>query len=463
MSEHKSLESTIKQEEVSFVGKAMAYLLAGSLIIGGLNHMSNSDIISTRSNHDATTNIERVFSGMEAHPTKNKQIPTQNLEGHVMSGLNSTYLGHSGALGPTITIDFENTLQRMWEHKKGISINKNAIQHIIDNQVQTYDQDLAHKPTIHQAIEYKNHIIQDVRNHLDFDRFASAHNLNETQKTFVETIANNVNGKHLTAISMSELLPSTNGPLNATLYDFLLQNVGIEGVALIPAQGDNKVSFGPYQLTSYIVSEASDKRGEANQFFDFVQDQTIPGSMIYLQPQDHVKAAYGNLVMQSTRTVRNMSGRNLRNLMSRDSDEILSLLGALHYNPVRTRRIVTNDLHNNKRLISSGFSANYARKTARNYNGINNMSSIKPRRIVNATRIPSFNRNWEEYSNWNTYKLEKAINPSVARSKIEPLLQGNCVRGIGNLNIRNEDGGVWSQDDGSQYVIIEPSCTLRIQ
>lgn len=452
MSNH-SLEDKIREtdrtREVEY--GCMTKLFVGfSILLGsvvGLNSCLSGDELS-----DDSGNSSYLAN------TKNSVIPTGNLRGHAASGLISRYFDIT-VFEENVNFNFEEVLQNMWEDKLANSTNKSAVEHVMNNQLQQYNKNTTPKSNLESFIQYQDNVINSIKQDYDFEALANEFRLTETQKSFVQNRMQRVDGKHLTAISMTELLPSSNGTVNANIYDLLLRSVGPEGISLIPAMGDGFLSFGPYQHTSYVVRDANGIRGDANIFMAHAKESEFPGSMKHMTLDDQIKAAYGNAIIQSIRLSKRIQDGSLIKLEEALPGSLLAgLIGALHYNPANTARDIRRNLAAGGNGIEGiTFAKSYNRKTINNFEGIARLSDLEPGINTYLKEAEKLNVDWSEYSDWQIFEVKNGIMPLSELSTIEKKFE-NCPRGYGALNVRTEDGKPWNAGDGVQYIIKHPQC-----
>jgi hypothetical protein len=77
------------------------------------------------------------------------------------------------------------------------------------------------------------------------------------------TIVEQIRGRDLVAMSITEVMDRTKGPFNLALFDIMLRYGGKEYLAHIPAINDPYVSYGNYQHTKYSVGGRIKESSEA--------------------------------------------------------------------------------------------------------------------------------------------------------------------------------------------------------
>ena len=249
-------------------------------------------------------------------------------------------------------IDFSRQLALMWQKKVKDSPGNTVVPDLSKRAVHEYvDGEKNRKGvTLEKYLSGADSQIADVWKNLDWNKLSDIRGLSQAQLDVARAIASAVNSKHMTAYSLTELMPSDQGLLNKEMLIFLLQNAGQEYLERLPALNDPinhpKASFGPYQLSEFSVFDAPGANTEQNLRGASVVNRAmrkgkIPGSVSKVSGQEHHKAAFMFAAYNLTRLVKYISPKEFEVLrkqwQSRPADpnrinNMLQFLGAVHHN-----------------------------------------------------------------------------------------------------------------------------------
>ena len=300
---------------------------------------------------------------------------------------------------PRIEVNFSERLDALWEYKKKISANSRVVPEVAEAITSEYKENSAFGFSIQMYVEKIDQLIAGIKNAEGFwGKVAEIKGLNKEEAELVESICRSFDGKDLMAYALTELMPSSDGELNKGVMDFLLNNAGREYVEAIPALGDDKTSFGPYQLTEYAVYDAERQRGASIVNRALPKDLRIPGSVSKLRNDDHHKAAYlfavdniANLVNMASR----INKLDVLNKVWRQKHlEIVQIIATAHHGPSavisgipqrRGRRKagiaemwLQNDARSDFTVSTYGNYSTYARKTKANFEALGSVVSPAP-------------------------------------------------------------------------------------
>lgn len=333
--------------------------MAGAILAGGVVAKGAVDAITNREKALQTADkpkdialvetrseyLKKEENTPEAKPEPAPEIKSEEnvydtrvLQRFEFSNLYTTYLGIAGRPGENTQIDFNYQLQEMWKTKKNISKGALKISETGDalrKEFAAGEKGLL-KNGIEDYINLANNAIEEIKKHLDFKKLSHLKGFDQDQAAAAKEICMSVTGKDLLAYAMTEIMPSDSGWKNKLVMDFLLKNAGRQYIESIPAMHDSKLSFGPYQLTEYVVYPDWHKKGgamEINYLLPF--GQQIPNHLEELRSQDHHKAAYLFMVENLSHLIKNLRGKELANFRTsaHNKADLISYIAAAHHKP----------------------------------------------------------------------------------------------------------------------------------
>ena len=357
-------------------GKTLLSLLA---LAGGIAFsFSGNDSVTDNSKNQGTLETRVEQHGERLDP--GESLDTENLQGHRLNGLYAEYTGTQGTVPENVENSFEDQLMEMWERKKKISSNKEAIQHVIDEQVKTYDNEESLKMDTESYLDYSDDIIADLKTSLDKEGLYDRFSLEKEERTFMNQFISETDSDDLMPYFMTELYPSYDGTMNEEVTDFILENAGLEFFNLLPASGDGYASFGPGQLTSWVVRNDG-VLGDANLFAKYT-DEDLPGSMKNVEGKDHVTANFGNTIVNTIRTVKKMNEDEVKTLKSKlHGKKQAEFIAGHHHRPdtYRNHLILDQDMDISETDLT-GIDA-YLEKTRNNYEALHNPEELRPKTL----------------------------------------------------------------------------------
>jgi hypothetical protein len=265
-----------------------------------------------------------------------KIYPTGKLAGRKFGDLFSEYTGIRGVVPENAQIDFEFLLQEMWEKKEQLSGHNKETVATGRNLRREYQENQNEPINLDSYINRVNAVIVEVRNKLDYKALQTAKHLDEKQLALVKEICSSINGKDLMAYCLTELMPSTDGSLNAEVMDFLLRSGGSQYVERIPAVHDSKTSFGPYQFTDNAIYDTGiEQRGASIINRCLPKASQIPGSVAKLRGIDHHKAAFLFLMENVANLVHkiNEKQRETLNQKKHRKEDLIAYIATAHHGP----------------------------------------------------------------------------------------------------------------------------------
>lgn len=222
-------------------------------------------------------------------------IATVNFEENLKFGpLLNSYFGGVGEpdVPTTATINYTESLKNMWDKKLTFPNVSPATRKSAPKVIERFERDAPLYLSIEDVAWIANYEAQNSRNSIDWFALCDRLKMNARQCENSIHAAKRINGTVLVSYSMTELMPGTNGKLNVKLYDKLTQTAGWTYVSAIPAMHDKKLSFGPYQFTSFAIYDDGKKADGASIVSRFAE-RKIPSSVMTLGYNDqHVAANY---------------------------------------------------------------------------------------------------------------------------------------------------------------------------
>lgn len=164
----------------------------------------------------------------------------------------------------------------------------------------------------------------------------------------IEKIADSYDEKDMLAYAMTEIFPSNDGNRNEKMLEFVLKNYGREYLDLFPAMADKKGSLGWYQFTEYALYHVNDIRGASIINLLLPKQERIPGSVLDLKWDDHIKAAHLFSIYNWAQSIRQMSDKQktlLNKSIDNNHDELVQIMATMHHNPGRSYRATKNWLN----------------------------------------------------------------------------------------------------------------------
>lgn len=272
---------------------------------------------------------------------KTSNINFAEVKGTGLSKISYSYLGFSGAIPDEGIIDWNKSINSLWERKlrfKGVSkATRNAAPDIVDQ----YHKQTREVMSIDAHITELDKLLVDIKQDINWGRMCVDYKLDpSTCKSFVMT-AFNIDAKALTAYSMTELMPYYNGKQNRVLMNLYMENAGRNYLDNIPALGDKYLSMGRYQFTSFAVGQDKDGPRPANQIGSYSKNYNIPGSVITLEGMDNDRAAYYFATYNLMSLFKKMDKKQLKKYdryCDHKTVEIVEYIATAHHNPKWARK-----------------------------------------------------------------------------------------------------------------------------
>jgi hypothetical protein len=283
------------------------------------------------------------FVATERHKGR---FPAGALEGRKLGDLYAIYIGLPKPLVPKfISVDFDNQLDILWERKlqrsKGnpvvakIERSIETAYHVAPDvgrmSIEDYQKSLADEAIrLYQTIDWNKVCGMYLMN-------PRTHQVNAEKCAALKVAMAHFGGRSLLAYSETELLPSTEGPLNRNYMDFMLRYGGRMYIESLPAVFDPYFSFGPYQFTSKALFDNGHVREGASRVNQALpKNLQIPGSVSMLRGHDHVRAAWCFGVHNVALMIRKLNAREFavfQRTGSRSSMDIAEIIATAHNKP----------------------------------------------------------------------------------------------------------------------------------
>lgn len=308
------------------------------------------------------------------------------LAGRPANDLYAFYLGSDGGRLPkTITVNWTERLDRLWEQKVKVS-KGNPVVARASREVRAAYRTLDPQPM--RLRDYQMIASNDALatyKALDWAKVGRMYfikpktkKVNQSRLNVFKSIARSIDGRTLMAYMMTELMPSFDGKFNRDFMSFLLRNGGRRYIESIPAIYDPKTSFGPYQFTEFALYDVDGKRRGASVLNQALPaSHKIPGSVIKLRGNQHIRAAYLFALDNIARLIKRLNTTQLNTLIrihKKKGRDIVQFIGVSHHAPAPAPKIAMRWLDNGGRssfLISApGRLRKYARKTVANYDAL---------------------------------------------------------------------------------------------
>lgn len=347
-------------------------------------HLSGGNLPAEKLDAQLTRGLNQVqkaepFTAQKAIP--DTKIPDVKYTENDLQEIFTNIPGTSGVISkPDKKEDFQYNLRLLWEKKAKIAESDDAVNAVINTQVERYCSGKATKMTLSQYEKQIDKAIRNLKRNLDWHEAGKIKGLDEERTGLLQKISLHITGKDLLSYSLTELMGSSDGKRNAKSLDYLLREAGREYVELIPALYDDKTSFGPYQFTEYALYDADgEQRGASLINHALPEKYRIVGSVSKLKGNEHHKAAYlfainnlAELISRLSRKEFNTLGHNWRE----NKDDIVSFMATAHHLPndaiSAARRWLDNDARFDYAVSCGPRIAKYAKKTGSNFDALYN-------------------------------------------------------------------------------------------
>ncbi len=307
--------------------------------------------------------------------TRGEVYNTGRLEGRNLADLFSLYSGIKSRVPPKVVVDFKRQLEIMWDIKRKRSRGNPVVIQTGREIQKLYKEKAATKLNLERYLAWIDKILLTTRHSINWDRLEQIKSLNNQESNLVKTICSSIDSRDLVAYSLTELMPSRDGQLNALVLDFLLKSAGREYVESIPAMYDPKTSFGPYQFTEYALYDVPGeaKRGASIINQALPEQEKIPGSVSLLRGEQHYKAGF-LFMIDNIANLTNKRYNVLNSVWRNKKDDLVIFVATAHHMPGPALNAARRWLDNKARLpfhVSCGSHLRrYAIKTRANLDAL---------------------------------------------------------------------------------------------
>ena len=317
--------------------------------------------------------------------TRLHEYPAGNLFGRRINhnSLYGKYLNLDSSIVPDrLVIDFYKQLEERWSIKEArYEVDKSA-KKTADEILIEYRSNPITEMDLSDYCNNSSNIANQVRVNLNWQALGNHFSLEPEKLSVLQMIASDINGEELMAYVMTELMPAPDGDLNKNILDFLLRNAGREFLEAIPAQGDKYNSFGPFQFTYLALAHTPtilNGVSAVNLYVD--KDQKIPGSVMLLRGDDHIRAAVMFVIYNLLVGIRKLSDKQLDTLKSVYKDymsEIVQFVATAHHKPSHAYETLKRWLDKKGEVeykdVCSESTKLYALKTESNYQAMTQLT-----------------------------------------------------------------------------------------
>ena len=333
------------------------------------------------SSYQLAPNVQDVADDLYGPSSEEQVIDMGPLAGRSTSDLGALYLGKPRTsrveFAPEMTVNFKDALDKMWKLKDSRSSYYSVDQMLDSDQLKNYGQRTATQLSLDEYVEAADIVAESVHDAVDWKKVQKMYNLTNRQTKLTEEVLDNIDGDELAAYALTELFPSQNGLYNANFMDALLQHAGREYVELIPALGDDYLSFGPYQFTQYALYNKDGELRGASKFQEALAERVIGGSVIDLKGNDHHEAAYmfaGNNLARLIGRLNNKQMDVLEAQYSSNMDDLVQFIATSHHAPshglTTAERWLDNGAKQDFSVSANNRILTYAKKSRENYEGL---------------------------------------------------------------------------------------------
>lgn len=191
----------------------------------------------------------------EPRETWETSFDTGDLAGADMpEGLFLDYFGiEDGKMPEHLTVNFPERLIAMWAKKNERAHHDPKVKATADAILDEYCRSEPTPSSVEQFTIEAGTVVKKVLENINWDAVRMLKGMSVGDVELAQKLLKGVSGTNLTALCMTELMPSDNGRINKSAFDLLLQYAGKEFIESVPALYDSLVSFGPYQFTAHAL------------------------------------------------------------------------------------------------------------------------------------------------------------------------------------------------------------------
>ncbi len=253
------------------------------------------------------------------------------------------YFGiEDGKMPERLTVNFPERLIAMWVKKNERSHGNLKVKAVADAVLDEYCKNEPTPSSAEQFTAEADNAVRVVLKNINWDAVRMLKGMSEPDIELVQKLLKGVSGVNLSALCMTELMPSENGRINKSAFDLLLQHAGKEFIESIPALYDPLVSFGPYQFTTHALDGAAAEPVGASIINAALPERLrIPDTVGSLRGAAHHAAAVLYMVDNACHLISYLKNQRqdktvltrLSNLAGEKPEDIALFLASAHHAP----------------------------------------------------------------------------------------------------------------------------------
>jgi hypothetical protein len=315
------------------------FLLAVLVIIqtGGTLTTKSTGTATTPPQPSTATTGPRTIPGGSSTPLPR----TDRLRNWKMNSLYSLYTGipKGKSVPDNYVLDAEKQFKIMWDAKVKKSHNPVVTQLAAQLRSEFANGAGDYVSLADYKLEIEKRISFD-KSDIDWTALASLEQYSAAKRErirLVRDICMSVNGTDILAYALTELMPTAHGDLNVQVASFMLKQGGRRYFEGIPAMGDKKTSWGPFQMTEFALCYVGeDCRGAS--IVNQARSQPTPDSVAHLRGMQHFDVGYEFMVHNISTMVRLLSEEEYQFLKAHwreKRDELIAFAATAHHMPGR--------------------------------------------------------------------------------------------------------------------------------
>lgn len=258
-----------------------------------------------------------------------------------LSEISFGYLGFKGTIPDSTNIDWNRNIVSLWNQKLRINNVSKATQGAAGGIINRYRYQGRETMTINEHMTALDADLTKIKAELNWSQICIDYDLDPNKcRLFVYT-AYNLDAKMLTAYSLTELMPYTDGKKNVVMMDLYMETAGRNYLDSIPALGDTYLSMGRYQFTSYAVGADDDGLRPTNKIASYSLTYDIPGSVVKLEGIQNDYAAYYFSVYNLMSLIKKLNNKQVVKYAytcANRKDELVQYIATAHHNPKWARK-----------------------------------------------------------------------------------------------------------------------------
>jgi hypothetical protein len=311
-----------------------------------------------------------------AKSEKKEIVSFRDLRRAGIKNINAGYFDFTGKIQNKMRVDWNAALTNLWKKKMQIDGVSGAAKNAKDSIIEEYAILNSEKMTINDHIEEIDNVLPKVKESIDWGKICLDNKLSFTQCFAFVNSASDIDGNMLTAYSMTELMPYTNGEQNYQLASIYFESAGRNFLDRVPSLGDALLSLGRYQFTSFAVGVDKDGPRAANVIASYSLDFDIPDSVSKIHGIDSDVTAFYFATHNILKLIKSMSDEDANTFLRQclNKSNLVQYIATSHHNPkwAKKRAIEWIEEDCTKPLLTYQGKALkvYSGKTIANYNAI---------------------------------------------------------------------------------------------